>query len=309
MTNAVVVVLLSTYNGEHYLQEQLDSLLQQTFPNIQLVVRDDGSTDNTLEILKQYTAQHPRITLLEGTNIGVVKSFTALLKHCPTLPQVYYAFCDQDDVWHPDKLAIAVKHLATTPTPDTALYCSRFTITNQHKQPIGLSAIPRFVGFENALVENVAQGCTQVFGETIRQLLLKANPEHMMMHDWWTYLVASAFGTVVYDPQPTIDYRQHARNTVGWDKNLTSMLRKSTVFLDNLMVKRNGLQSLNQARHFLHSYPELPTEKQEVLIELLRLKQNSAVLDRYKFMMQHAIKRNNPIENLILTLTLLAGLH
>lgn len=309
MTNVSVVVLLSTYNGEKYLRELLNSLLLQTLQNIQIIVRDDGSTDQTVNILKQYAAQHVRLTLIEGVNIGVVKSFMALLRSCLPLPQQYYAFCDQDDVWHPDKLANGLKHLEAVSTPDNALYCSRFAITDPQLKPIAVSAIPQFIGFENALVENVALGCTQVFGESIKQLILKANPEHMMMHDWWAYLVASAFGTVIYDPQPSIDYRQHVNNTVGWDKNLTSMLKKSTAFLDNLVLKRKGLQSLNQAQHFLNTYPELPVTKKKILTDLLGLRQGGTVVDRYKFLLQHAIKRNHTLENLILKLTILVGLH
>lgn len=309
MTDVSIVVLLSTYNGEKYLRELLDSLLLQTFQNTQIIVRDDGSTDQTVNILKQYAAQHACLTLLEGANIGVIKSFMALLRHCPPRPHQYYAFCDQDDAWDPDKLVNALKHLEALPTPDNALYCSRFAITDPQLKPMGISAMPKFIGFENALVENVALGCTQVFGESIKQLILKANPGHMMMHDWWAYLVAAAFGTVIYDPQPSICYRQHANNTVGWDKNLTRMLKKSTIFLDNLILKRNGLQSLKQAQHFLNTYPELSATKKKILADLLGLKQGSSLLNRYRFLVRHAVKRNHALENLILKLTVLAGLH
>ncbi len=308
MKEAQVFILLSTYNGEKYIRQQLDSLCQQTFRDFSVLVRDDGSTDTTVEIIEHYARQYANINLLKGRNIGVVKSFFALLKNSPSNPLQFYAFCDQDDVWKPDKLATAVKALTAAPNPSAALYCTRLAIVDQQLRPLGLSPIPSHFGFENALVENTAIGCTQIFGETIRQIILKADPEVMMMHDWWAYLVATAFGTVIYAAEPSLYYRQHTHNVVGWDKGFTSLLKKSAAFLDNLMLKKNGLESLNQAQHFLNAYPNLPIAKQILLNDLLQLRHTGSLIDRYRFLTQHAVKRNHRLENLILMLAIWAGL-
>ncbi len=304
-----VLVLLSTYNGEHYLVELLDSLYAQTTQNFSLWVRDDGSSDRTLEILRQYRTCHDNITLIEGSNIGVIGSFMTLVRECSVEPGQLYAFCDQDDIWFPEKLARATVNITAAKNPSAALYCSRLIYTDNALHPIGTSAIPRFFGFENALVENVAIGCTMVFGEIIRQKMLAANPERMMMHDWWAYLVAGAFGEVIYDSEPGIYYRQHATNTVGWNKRLTGMLRKSRGFLANILKDRQGLQSLRQAACFLETYPELASEKQATIREILSLREHSGLWVRYRFLRQTKIQRNHALENFILNLTILLNLH
>lgn len=304
-----VVILLSTFNGQRYLDELINSLYAQTYQNFSILVRDDGSSDQTVAILKKFTEKYSNMTLIEGNNIGVIKSFSYLLKQCPANLQQFYAFCDQDDVWQPAKIENAVRQLNATANPASALYCTRLEYTDSELNRIGFSAIPRFFGFENALIENSAIGCTMVFGAAIRETILAANPERMMMHDWWAYLAASAFGQVIYDPEPGIRYRQHANNVVGWDKRLSKLLKKSSGFLRNILSDKQGLQSLRQAEYFLNTYPELPEEKQKLIVELIKLRHSGNILDRYRFLNRTNIRRNNAIENLILKLTILFKLH
>lgn len=303
-----ILILLSTYNGQRYLGELLDSLYAQTEQNFSVLVRDDGSTDQTLTLLKAYCESHSNITLIEGANVGVIESFMALLRECSVRSGQLYAFCDQDDIWHPEKLSRAVSKINATAEPMSTLYCSRLTYTDSELHILGQSAIPRFFGFENALVENVAIGCTMMFGENIRQKMLSADTTKMMMHDWWAYLCGSAFGELIYDPESNIYYRQHANNTVGWNKRLTRMLRKSTGFLANILRDKQGLQSLKQATVFLETYPELALEKQAVIREILSLREKG-ILSRYRFLQQTKIQRNHPLENFILNLTILLNLH
>ena len=115
--SARVQVLLSTYNGQKYLKELMDSVLNQDFPNLEILVRDDGSTDKTLHILEKYSGLK-NVQILQGKNIGVVRSFFALLEASPPDAE-YIAFCDQDDVWKEDKVSRAVgileKHGDNTP--------------------------------------------------------------------------------------------------------------------------------------------------------------------------------------------------
>ncbi|MEQ1636894.1 MAG: glycosyltransferase family 2 protein [Methylococcales bacterium] len=303
------VILLSTFNGQQYLDELIGSLYRQTYENFSVLVRDDGSTDQTIGVLKKYAEKYSNMTLLEGNNLGVINSFYHLLKQCPSNPKQFYAFCDQDDVWQPMKLENALRQLNAMPDPALALYCSRLEYTDSELNRLGFSSIPKFFGFENALIENSAIGCTMVFGEAIRQKVLAANPEQMMMHDWWAYLVAAAFGEVFYDAEPGILYRQHASNVVGWDKRLPQLLMKSSRFLRNILSDKQGLQSLRQAEYFLKTYPELPTIKRQLIIELLQLRTSGNFLGRYRFLQQTKIQRNNLIENLILKLTVLLNLH
>ncbi len=210
-----VCILLSSFNGAEYLAEQLDSLVNQTYPNIAISVRDDGSVDNTREILEEYTKKYPRIRVEYGQNIGISRSFLMLLsqadRHCQ-----YFAFCDQDDVWCLDKIQRAVPRLASI-TPDrAALYCSRLEYVGRDLTHLKNSRLlRRELLFQNALVENVATGCTVVMNRSARDQVVSRLPEQCIMHDWWCYLVVSAFGEVVYDDRPTIKYRLHDENDTG----------------------------------------------------------------------------------------------
>ena len=117
-TAPTVNILLATYNGSKHIRKQLDSLLAQTYPHITIYIRDDGSQDNTVEIVKKYIADNSstkKITLLDndGVNLGCPASFYQILKECKTAD--YYAFCDQDDVWYPDKIKWAVEKLSKSP--------------------------------------------------------------------------------------------------------------------------------------------------------------------------------------------------
>lgn len=211
-----VCVLVSTHNGEDYLAEQLDSLVCQTYPNIVIVVRDDGSTDSSPQILREYADEYPHIHVGFGQNIGISGSFMALLsqahEHCQ-----YFAFCDQDDVWYPDKLERAVFKHTDTPPGEPVIYFSRMEYVGRNLDHLKYSRLPRRrFSFRNALVENNASGCTIVLNRSARDMIVSRMPfPRCILHDWWCYLVVLAFGEAIYDEQPTIKYRLHDSNDTG----------------------------------------------------------------------------------------------
>lgn len=209
-----VQVLLSTYDGERFLEPQLDSIFGQTYRDVEVLARDDGSRDRTWQILER-RASCERIRLLRGENIGVVRSFFELLERSDA-DAPYLALADQDDVWLPGKVERAVTMLSSFETAVPALYFSRLTLVDEALRPLGHSAIPpRGPSFANALVQSIGTGCTMVMNQAARSVLLRGTPAVAWMHDWWIYLVVAAFGRVVYDPEPCILYRQHAANAVG----------------------------------------------------------------------------------------------
>jgi len=217
-----VTVLLSTYNGSKYLQQQLDSLYVQTHPNIRILVRDDGSSDATLAILKNEQAKG-RLELLEGHgNLGAALSFFELLKAAAATDTEYVAFCDQDDVWHPDKIARAVTKLSGVADDRPAMYCSRLELVDEKLEHTGYTALPKKVGFGNALVDSVATGCTIVLNREAVRLLAGNLPGNVVIHDWWCYLVVSCFGQVIFDETATLKYRQHGANAIGVAANAYS---------------------------------------------------------------------------------------
>jgi glycosyltransferase involved in cell wall biosynthesis len=208
-----VEVLLSTYNGTKYLPELLSSVWDQDYPNFALTVRDDGSTDGTPALVDGLLGRRADASLLAGPNLGAGESFLTLLGSVsPTAG--YAAFCDQDDVWTPGKLSAAVRALEAFTGP--ALYCSAVYLVGEDLARIRVHRrCVRGPSFENALVENIATGCTIVLNRAAIDLLRSSFPKEFLMHDAWCYLVVAGCGYVVYDPQPRVLYRLHRSNTIG----------------------------------------------------------------------------------------------
>jgi glycosyltransferase involved in cell wall biosynthesis len=232
------VVLLSSYNGASFIRDQLDSILDQTLSPTLIVVRDDGSTDATWDIVQDIARAAP-ISAFAGPNLGPRDSFFSLLNECPAADVVFLA--DQDDVWYPDKMARAIEAISQLPAHRPALYCSRVDIVDCNLKKIGQSTNwPRPPTFGNALVENIAMGCTIAINRAALELFRSGGrPKYAIMHDWWLYLIVSAFGEVIYDRRPSMGYRVHDANVVGlstgrldiFKRKLSRQLRHSTIGL------------------------------------------------------------------------------
>lgn len=216
---ASVAVLLCTRNGEQFLVEQMESLQRQTHKNVRVFVSDDGSSDTTLSILAQQQQcweQH-RLSVFHGPQTGFASNFLSISCR-PEIQADLYAWCDQDDIWHDDKLQRAVDWLSSVPDATPALYCSRTELVDECGHPIGFSPLfSKAPSFKNALVQSIAGGNTMVFNHALMKLLREAgNSVQAASHDWWAYLIASGCGgEVFYDVSPSIYYRQHTSNCVG----------------------------------------------------------------------------------------------
>jgi glycosyltransferase involved in cell wall biosynthesis len=208
-----VEVLLSTYNGERYLSQLLASVRAQEHPHVRLSVRDDGSSDGTVGLIEQFVSDRPSDRLSVGANLGAARSFMTLLRAVST-DAGYAAFCDQDDVWLPGKLSSAVEALQDVEGP--ALYCGAVRLVSESLSELKVHRrCLRGASFANALVENIATGCTIVLNRPAIDLLASRTPQRFVMHDAWCYLVVAGCGRVVYDPQPYVLYRLHGTNAVG----------------------------------------------------------------------------------------------
>ena len=218
-----IAILLSTFEGERYLPEQLESFLAQTHREWVLYWRDDGSSDATIPLLDRF-ARGPAagrvvpVPAPEG-RLGAPASFLRLLRVALAAePQAEaHAFADQDDVWLPQKLARGRDALAQIEASTAALYCARQVLVDAHLRRLGLS--PKFsheAGFPAALAQNIATGCTVMLNRAAGALIAATEPPPATVHDWWSYLVvAAAGGTVLADDTATILYRQHGSNVVG----------------------------------------------------------------------------------------------
>lgn len=205
-----VNILLSTYNGEKYLTDQLDSLMAQTYKNITIYVRDDGSKDDTLTILEHY-AQKGSLVFLKNTiqkNLGFMESFWTLLKESGEAD--YYAFCDQDDVWLPNKIELGVKALEREDAALPLLYSSSFTYCDEHLNFEGnQAAIYTPVSFKDVLFYTPAFGFTILMNKKLRDVALSASSLKNIPHDGWCQKIAASMGKITYDPTQTAKYRRH----------------------------------------------------------------------------------------------------
>ena len=229
-----VAILLATCNGAAWLPEQLDSIAAQTHPHWRVWASDDGSRDATPRILARYRARWgpARLGARRGPCRGFAVNFAALA--CDgAIEADYFAYCDQDDIWEPDKLARALAALRPQPAARPALYCSRTRLVDVQGRAIGHSPLfSRPPGFRNALVQNIGGGNTMVFNRAARRLLQRAGEVDVLTHDWWTYLVVSGCGGHVhYDPQPSLRYRQHAHNQVGMNATWPARIRRLGLML------------------------------------------------------------------------------
>lgn len=303
-TRPTVAILLSTYDGSRWLEPQFDSLLAQRDVDVLVRVRDDGSRDDTPRLLARW-ARDPRVEYECGGNLGVVRSYLSLLASAPATAE-FVAFSDQDDVWLPDKLSAAVARLAAREASVPALYCCRTRYVDQSLRPLGLSRIPRMVGYSNALVENVATGCTVVMNRSAVELVNSRPPEAALMHDWWCYLVVSAFGTVDYDPVPRILYRQHGGNVIGgqagWIASLPGRFRR-------LRLRRDGaFRCSDQAAEFLRCHGErLPPARRGLLEDFLAARRSTPAA--LAFAASGRVRRASRQDDLVLRALLAARLY
>lgn len=292
-----VRILLSTYNGEKYFREQLESLVNQTYPHIEIYIRDDGSTDGTNAIARLYASQYNNIKVFQEQNIGVINSFFSLLRYNASEEVHFFAFCDQDDIWKPEKVERAVQQIKSAKDHiiKPILYCSGYTLFNEKTQSqIDYTISPVRPSFSNAIVENIATGCTVVLNRAARDLLILKKPQKALMHDAWCYLVISAFGSVIYDPYHSLYYRQHDNNTIGSAMNFREKwYRKIQNYL-----KRKGTRVMSmQVEEFLKLFKDdLDSNEKNIINNFLSLK----TIDRIRGVLANSLfYRQSAVDNLI----------
>ncbi|MGN1299255.1 MAG: glycosyltransferase [Candidatus Scatovivens sp.] len=247
------LILLSTYNGEKYLRDQLDSLLLQK--NIDILIRDDGSTDNTISILKEYSNLHKNISYYSGDNLGYAKSFWQLLKQKDDYE--YYAFCDQDDIWLEGKIERAITLIKEeTKENEPVLYTSNVICINNSKEIISKKVFEgKVLNKYECLQKSILPGCTFVFNNKA-QSLLKQYDGFMESHDWATYIIINYFGQVLYDKESYIYYRIHENNTLG----IQTKLQKIKLKLKRFFKKSKCTRSKFAKDFYSCYYEKIPSK-------------------------------------------------
>ena len=269
-----VCVLLSTYNGEQYLEEQLNSILNQNDIKVFLFVRDDGSSDKTIDILDKYAKKYVNFEYYQGENVGVINSFIDLLKKAP--PSDYYAFSDQDDYWYEDKLKRAISQLKDDNNNYPNLYFSNQFVTDE-KLNIIRKAREEKLYINNkysCLVENFANGCTEVFNATALQYAIKKlDCDEITMHDAWLFMICSLMGNVYYDEEPSMLYRQHTNNVIGAGEETVYKFSIRDILLR--IIDNNRKPRYNNSLALYHSFGNMLAENDlKKVLELVNYKKS-----------------------------------
>lgn len=303
-----IQILLSTYNGEKYIADQIESIMHQSYQKISLLIRDDGSEDDTVKYIEKYAMKYQEgIRFFIGSNVGVKKSFFELLRLADPNSS-YYCFCDQDDVWLNNKLQRAVSVLDKEEDQSqpllffTPTYLTDSSLKGKKVWPQYRDVHPSFY---NALVDNIVVGTTATINNRARDLLLCKNPDfhQMIMHDWWSYLCISAFGKVIYDKEPSVLYRQHQKNLVGGNKNSLELLRRKW---QSYSSNKGSRYLYKQAVEFMECYGEYLCGEKKRQLELF-ISPRKTLASRINYLNGNELYRHSFPENILLNFLILTG--
>lgn len=286
--NKSILVLLSTYNGSLYLKEQLDSILSQKGVEMHILVRDDGSTDGTQQILEKYSLAYPNmISWYQGENIKSARSFMDLIYKAQEYEYEYYAFADQDDYWMQDKLFVAISQLSDAESCNKPLlYFSQYQMTDKNLNKISTPALSPTISFGHAMVDNVVTGCTVVFNKILLKTIGAFFPDYITMHDDWIYKICVGVGgKAIYDPIPHILYRQHGNNVIGGIGN--SKVIKWYIRIKKIFSS-SGNYRLKIAKELKKGYYEYLTDSNKILLDSIIGYKNG--LNRFKLLVNNHMK-------------------
>ena len=301
---AQIAILMCTKNGAAFLGEQLKSIADQTHANWVLFVSDDGSTDETRNILRRFADSHEQKTVVRnGPGKGVCSNFLSLATD-PTIDADYFAFSDQDDVWYKDKLQRALTWLATVPNDVPALYCGRTELISMDGLSYGFSPLfTRPITFRNALIQSLGGGNTMVFNKAAKRLLEVVGVLDVVLHDWWMYQLVSAVGGAIrYDPQPALKYRQHLDNLIGSNLGWRARLVRVRMMLSGRFRDWNRMNIAALQRVPAH----LIKSQNSVVLQLFAKARTASFLQRVYYLKQSGVYRQTLLGNIgLLAATLL----
>ena len=262
-------ILLATYNGSKYLHEQLDSILSQSYGNINVIIRDDGSSDNTVMIIKEYEQKDNRVKLLSDNlgNLGFVRNFEKLMKNSTS---EYLMFSDQDDIWYNNKVETSYKRIKAIEEKN-GKSCPILVHTNSkimnyetRTKSLFISDCAKNSSFENSFFNFFVQGSTMLINGSLKREALPFSKE-VYLHDRYLHLIAEFIGIRAYIDTPTMDYRQHSNNEIGSrGTNIIKRLISSRYFNQNDKILFYYLHN-----HYKNSVEDYKIEKLNIFFRII----------------------------------------
>jgi glycosyltransferase involved in cell wall biosynthesis len=272
---------MCTYNGEAFLEEQLDSIENQGYKNWTRYVNDDGSKDKTLDILKRYQKKwgNKKLHIRRGPQKGFSQNFLQIITDKKIQADLYF-LSDQDDVWMPHKLSHAIKKISKLDLLKPALYCARTTyVSSDTKKILGESDLfLRPPSFRNAIVQCIAGGNTMAFNNPLKKIVSQFKEIEIVSHDWWLYIVNElSGGKTLYNSESTILYRQHSGSLIGANTGILAKLRRLSMLLKGVYRDYNSkhLSTFNQIN--------LPSSRANIkLIDDFFIQRNKGMSERLR---------------------------
>jgi glycosyltransferase involved in cell wall biosynthesis len=298
-------IIMATYNGGKYIRAQIESILVQSYKEWNLIIRDDGSKDDTLDIIKSFMQSNPgKIRLINDgkSGLGPSQNFAALLMHTTS---EYIMFCDQDDVWLPHKIEMTfdkMKELESVYGKETPLLVhTDLKVVDSKLNLISKSfwkhqlIDPSAKSLNRLLIQNSITGCTTMINKTLKEMALPV-PKEAIMHDWWIALVASAFGVIDSVPRPTVLYRQHGGNDVGAKKWNINYVLKECFHLKSLKCSLRNTQ--NQGKIFLLRYKDKMDTDLSIMLEVFTYLYKCGFFKKRRMLLKYGILKKGLIRNI-----------
>ena len=305
MNNQKIAILMATFNGERFLKEQIDSILNQTYQEFVLYIRDDNSTDNTNIIIKEYMEKYPdKIVEVNDDKIakGACKNFMFLLEYVYKLKKHdVFMFADQDDFWLADKVDCTINEYNKVEDKEQPILIhTDLNVVDSKLNLINKSFLEysnlngNYNKFNNYLIQNNVTGCTTLINKNLVDLI-KFDIKDIRMHDWYLALLASAFGKVIFVDKPTIKYRQHGNNVLG-AKRIRGIKGIYNKLVKNNTIKEDLDKVFEQAYSFkVNHYDMLSEQNKDTLDNFCKIKKANKlnkikIINKNKFYKQWKIR-------------------
>jgi glycosyltransferase involved in cell wall biosynthesis len=272
-----IAILMCSYNGEDYIEEQLLSIFNQTNKKWKLYISDDGSKDHTLQILEKYQKAlgKNKIKILFGPQHNFQENFLSLICNQKIKADLFF-LCDQDDIWMPGRINYILRKIKNFDGKNPFLYCGRSTYINKNNsRVIGKSDLfKKKPSIENAIVQSIAGGNTMLFNEPLRQAVINNRPAKIVSHDWWLYILNELFdGKTYYDTRSTILYRQHSQSLIGGNVGIIAKIKRLRFLLEG---KFKFYNDINHAA-LKKIMPKIRRDKRKVLLDFYSMREGSLV--------------------------------
>ena len=281
-----VAILMATYNGEKYLKDQIDSILNQSYKNFTIFIRDDSSNDNTRKIIQDYYQKYPeKIVIVKDKkkSNGASDNFLLLLEYVSKLKEYnLFMFSDQDDIWLENKIEITIeKYESINDKNKPILIHTDLLVVDSKLNKINDSFIKysnlkvNHIKFNKYLIQNNVTGCTMLINKNLVDLVDFNIKKEIIMHDWYFALLASAFGIIEFINESTIKYRQHGNNVLG-AKKIKGIKDIYNKLISNNNMKNDLIKIINQGQSFKKKYYDLLNDKnKKVIDDFCKLKYSS----------------------------------